>query len=81
MLQILDALSLKAVRHRLDKRKLQEELDLHRLYLITAYHDRLRSNHNVLEEKEEDIASILGSEAQKPGPDGLRSHVSSFLFN
>ena len=80
-MQILDALSLKAVRHRIDKRKLQEELDLHRLYLIISYQDRLRSNHNVFEEKEEDIASILGNEAQKLGPDGLRSQVSSFLFN
>lgn len=70
------------MRHRLDKRKLQEELDLHRLYLITAYHHRLGNtlNTNIQSENiEEEIASILDAEAQKLGPDGLRSQVSSFL--
>jgi len=39
-MQWLDRLSLRAFRHRLDKRSLQEELDLHRLYLITTYFDK-----------------------------------------
>ena len=79
-MQILDALSLKAVRHRLDKRKLQEELDLHRLFLITAYHHRLGNLNNLNPPTgDEDIASLLDAEAQKLGPDGLRSQVSTFL--
>ncbi|KAL4517192.1 hypothetical protein Ndes2437B_g06799 [Nannochloris sp. 'desiccata'] len=79
--KILDALSLKAVRHRLDKRKLQEELDLHRLYLITAYHHRVTDAFNSIQSENtgEEIASILDVEAQKLGSDGLRSQVSSFL--
>jgi hypothetical protein len=39
-MQWLERLSLRAFRHRLDKRSLQEELDLHRLYLITTYFDK-----------------------------------------
>jgi hypothetical protein len=71
------------VRLRLDKRKLQEELDLHRLYLLTAYHHRLDDKINNKIEKveiaEEEIASLLDAEAQKLGRDGLRIQVSSFL--
>ena len=37
-MQWLQRLSLRALRHRFDKRRLQEEMDMHRLYLLTTYH-------------------------------------------
>ena len=40
-MQLVDRLSVKAIFNRLDKRKLQNELDVHRLYLITSHFDRL----------------------------------------
>ena len=47
MIQVLDNLSIKAIGNRLDKRRLQHELDLHKLYLLTEYHSR-RSSGNYL---------------------------------
>ncbi len=38
--QVLHALSARAILQRLDKRKLQHELDVHRLFLLTSYHRR-----------------------------------------
>ena len=73
--QILDALSLRAIGQRLDKRKLQEELDLHRLFLLTIYHHRHR--HGI--DMGEDAAALLDTEARDLGLDGLRSVVSSHL--
>lgn len=40
-MQLLDRLSVKAIFNRLDKRKLQHELDTHRLFLVTSHRDRL----------------------------------------
>ena len=40
-MQLVDRLSVNAIFNRLDKRKLQNELDVHRLYLITSHFDRL----------------------------------------
>ena len=40
-MQLVDRLSVKAIFNRLDKRKLQNELDVHKLYLITSHFDRL----------------------------------------
>ncbi len=37
-LQVVESLSLKAIGDRLDRRRLQEELDFHRLYLLTQYY-------------------------------------------
>lgn len=37
--QILDNLSMAAIARRLDKRRLQHELDMHRLYLLTQFHE------------------------------------------
>jgi len=42
-LQLVDRLSVKAIFNRLDKRKLQNELDTHRLYLVTSHFDRLKA--------------------------------------
>ena len=39
--QLLDRLSVKAIFNRLDKRKLQNEIDTHKLFLVTSHHDRL----------------------------------------
>lgn len=41
LMQFVDRLSVKAIFNRLDKRKLQNELDIHRLYLVTSHFDRL----------------------------------------
>ena len=71
----MDTLSLKALRHRLDKRKLQEELDLHKLFLLTAYHARLRTGTDIPIE----VAAVLDAEAQSLGHQGLKSAVSGFL--
>jgi hypothetical protein len=38
---VLDTLTARAVRERLDKRRLQAEIDIHRLYLLTAFRERL----------------------------------------
>ena len=38
-LQGLERLSLKAIHHRLGKRRLQQELDLHRVYLLTRHYE------------------------------------------
>ena len=38
---VLDKLTARAVRERLDKRRLQAEIDTHRLYLLTTFRDRL----------------------------------------
>ena len=40
-MQLVDRLSVKAIFNRFDKRKLQNELDTHRLYLLTSHFDRL----------------------------------------
>ena len=37
---VLDTLTARAVRERLDKRRLQAEIDIHRLYLLTAFRER-----------------------------------------
>lgn len=42
-MQLVDRLSVRAIFNRLDKRKLQYELDTHRLYLITSHFDRLHT--------------------------------------
>lgn len=36
--QVLQSLSAKGIAQRLDKRRLQHELDTHRLFLLTSYH-------------------------------------------
>lgn len=37
---LLDKLTARAVREQLDKRRLQAEIDTHRLYLLTSSHAR-----------------------------------------
>ena len=38
--ELLDTLTARAIRTRLDRRRLQDELDIHRLYLLTSLHAR-----------------------------------------
>ena len=37
-MQLLEDLSQRGILNRLDKRKLQQELDIHKLFLLTTYH-------------------------------------------
>ena len=47
-LQWLEKLSISAVRQRLDKRRVQQQLDLHKLYLLTTYkHSELLGKYRV----------------------------------
>lgn len=70
-MQLLDSLSLRAIGHRLDRRKLQEELDLHRLYLLTNYAKVLSSSGGAGKAPsitiDEDFAERLNQEAQNLG--------------
>ena len=39
-MQALERLAQRGILERLDRRKLQQELDVHRLFLLTSYHAR-----------------------------------------
>jgi len=43
VVQVLDKWSIKAINRRLDKRKLQQEIDIHRLFLLTTFRQRCLS--------------------------------------
>ena len=46
LMQLVDRLSVRAIFNRLDKRKLQNEIDTHRLFLVSSHFDRLgRGDH------------------------------------
>lgn len=79
-MQILDALSLTAIRQRLDRRQLQQELDYHRLFLLTTYYQRhvLQSVANS-SDLEKDLAQELDQEAQQLGLSGTRPAVQANL--
>ncbi|KAL0028686.1 hypothetical protein WJX79_010548 [Trebouxia sp. C0005] len=73
--QLVDRLSVKAIFNRFDKRKLQNELDTHRLYLVTSHFDRLKAGGVFSDSYVQDCAA----EAQKLGHEGMQSAVAEAL--
>ncbi|GAB4813076.1 hypothetical protein N2152v2_000122 [Parachlorella kessleri] len=72
--KLLDALSARAILQRLDKRKLQHELDTHRLFLLTSYHAQQGSL-----EDADDVATQLAAQAEKLGFEGMQTAVAANL--
>jgi hypothetical protein len=59
---VLDKLTARAVRERLDKRRLQAEIDTHRLYLLTTFRDRLAAGeHRACDSEYESSNCALGT--------------------
>lgn len=73
--QLVDRLSAKAIFNRLDKRKLQNELDTHKLYLVTSHFDRLKAGRVFGDSYVQDLAA----EAQKLGHEGMQSATAASL--
>ncbi|KAL0052035.1 hypothetical protein WJX82_006842 [Trebouxia sp. C0006] len=73
--QLVDRLSVKAIFNRLDKRKLQNELDTHRLYLVTSHFDRLKAGRVCGDSYVQDLAA----EAQQLGHEGMQSAIAEAL--
>jgi hypothetical protein len=77
--QLLDHWSLTAISQRLDKRRLQEELDTHRLFLLTAHRSRCGGSAGALADPDAYAAS-LAAEAAALGPDRTKAAVQADLL-
>ncbi|KAK9790327.1 hypothetical protein WJX73_009725 [Symbiochloris irregularis] len=70
--KLLDRLTLRAVRERLDRRKLQQEMDVHRLFLLTSHHEAASAGRNP------DIEAIT-SAADDMAFEGMQTAVAHHL--
>ena len=66
----VDKLTARAVREQLDRRRLQSELDTHRLFLLTTHHRRRTPEGGPAAEDLDAEAQRLGFEARGPRPPG-----------
>jgi len=80
--QLLDLWSNSAILTRLDKRSLQQEADLHRLFLLTEHRVRVREEKGSEERRcrGEEYANTLSAEAQRLGPKGTAAAVQRRLL-
>ncbi|KAK9812844.1 hypothetical protein WJX72_004622 [[Myrmecia] bisecta] len=73
--RVLEKWSLRAIGNRLDKRQLQHELDIHRLFLVTSHFTRRAAGKH----GGADLAAELAAEADVMGFQGMQEHVAQCL--